>query len=390
MKTLEPILRRVAWGSYADKPGWMVTGIRDASGKILRKFYANETDARRELARQRRLGESANKLRTGQIEDAAEALEMLKPYDKSLRDAARFYADHLKAMESTVPIKDMISSYIKRKRDGNRSPEHLRDITYRLNAFGAVFGDRPTASLTKTELTDWLLGLDLGPQSKRNFLRVIHGLLAFAVAEGKARSIPISLERRKNDLPKIVSDNPGVLKPEQFARLLEAADECLRPALAIQGFAGLRPAEVLRIHWSDVKLEEKTIVVDSKSSKTSRRRTVGISANLLAWLIASPTKTGPVAPSFMTVRRRMAEARQAAGITVWPHDCLRHSWVSYRFALTGDAARTAAEAGHSQTVLHGHYDALVSKSDAERWFAIVPGAVPLPLPIPFEPAAAQA
>jgi hypothetical protein len=67
------------------------------------------------------------------------------------------------------------------------------------------------------------------------------------------------------------------------------------------------------------------------------------------------------------------EAREAAGIKKWPADGLRHSWVTYRFALRGDAARTAAEAGHDQAVLHRHYRALATKAVAERWFAILPG-----------------
>ena len=66
------------------------------------------------------------------------------------------------------------------------------------------------------------------------------------------------------------------------------------------------------------------------------------------------------------------DARDAAGIKKWPPDGLRHSWVAHRFALTGDAARTAAEAGHDQAVLHRHYRALATKTQAEAYFAIRP------------------
>jgi len=86
----------------------------------------------------------------------------------------------------------------------------------------------------------------------------------------------------------------------------------------------------------------------------------------------------------------MLEARAAAGIAKWPIDALRHSFCTYRFALTGDAARTESEAGHDQAVLHAHYRALATAADAERWFAIVPGSAQAAPPIPFEPAAAQA
>jgi hypothetical protein len=76
--------------------------------------------------------------------------------------------------------------------------------------------------------------------------------------------------------------------------------------------------------------------------------------------------------SEMIERDLAVAAREAAGIKKWPADGLRHSWVTYRFALTGDAARTAAEAGHDQAVLHRHYRALATKAQAEAYFAIVP------------------
>ncbi len=95
--------------------------------------------------------------------------------------------------------------------------------------------------------------------------------------------------------------------------------------------------------------------------------------NLLAWLLSAPKRTGPVLPLSIAAERDLViAAREAAGIKQWPIDALRHSWVTYRFALTGDAARTAAEAGHDQAVLHRHYRALATKPEAERWFAILP------------------
>jgi hypothetical protein len=73
-------------------------------------------------------------------------------------------------------------------------------------------------------------------------------------------------------------------------------------------------------------------------------------------------------------RDLIVAARVAAGIKKWPADALRHSWVTYRFALTGDAARTASEAGHDQAVLHRHYRALATKAQAGAFFAIRPPA----------------
>lgn len=52
-----------------------------------------------------------------------------------------------------------------------------------------------------------------------------------------------------------------------------------------------------------------------------------------------------------------------------PENGLRHSFVSYRLAATGNAAQTA---GHDQAVLFRHYRELVRPSEAERYFSILP------------------
>jgi len=51
---------------------------------------------------------------------------------------------------------------------------------------------------------------------------------------------------------------------------------------------------------------------------------------------------------------------------------MRHSFVSYRLAATGNAAQVALESGHDQAILFRHYRELVRPKDAERFFSIVP------------------
>ena len=129
--------------------------------------------------------------------------------------------------------------------------------------------------------------------------------------------------------------------------------------------------------WDAVNLEERLISVSAKASKTASRRLVPICDNLIGWLMCAPKRTGPVLPLSVAEERDLVVAtRAAAGIKQWPVDALRHSWVTYRFALTGDAARTAAEARHDQAVLHRHYRALATAAEAGNWFAILPGDAP--------------
>ena len=109
-----------------------------------------------------------------------------------------------------------------------------------------------------------------------------------------------------------------------------------------------------------------------KISKTRSRRRVPILDNLRAWLQPIAKLSGPVLVDPDT-RYRHEATRARAGIKVWPQNCMRHSFVSYRLAATQNAPQVALESGHDQAILFAHYRELVRPKDAERFFSIRPG-----------------
>jgi len=60
----------------------------------------------------------------------------------------------------------------------------------------------------------------------------------------------------------------------------------------------------------------------------------------------------------------------AAKIPNWPHNALRHTFVSSRLAMTKDPVTTAYEAGHTIEVMKSHYDAVVDPADGKKHFQI--------------------
>lgn len=54
---------------------------------------------------------------------------------------------------------------------------------------------------------------------------------------------------------------------------------------------------------------------------------------------------------------------------------LRHSLCSFHFALHSNEGLTAAQAGNSPAMIHGHYKGLATKSEAEDWFNVAPSKV---------------
>ena len=63
----------------------------------------------------------------------------------------------------------------------------------------------------------------------------------------------------------------------------------------------------------------------------------------------------------------------AAGITDWPDNALRHSFASYHLAHFKDAAALALEMGHTDSgMIFNHYRQLVKPKEARRYWKIKP------------------
>jgi integrase len=134
--------------------------------------------------------------------------------------------------------------------------------------------------------------------------------------------------------------------------------------------AGLRVSEIKRLDWSQVDLAGGYVHVSAKKSKTWSRCIVPILDALRAWITPIAKTSAPIIqPNF---RRRSTAVREAAEIKDWPDNGMRHSFVSYRLADTGNAAQTALESGHGQAILFSNYREIMKPKDTQRYFSIHP------------------
>ena len=145
----------------------------------------------------------------------------------------------------------------------------------------------------------------------------------------------------------------------------------------------MRSAEIERLVWTDIRLEARHVVIDREKAKTASRRIVPMTDNLAAWLAPYAGQDGKVWPlGHEALYDTQRETSVLAGFK-WKKNALRHSYASYRFALTTDAGRVAGEMGNSHQIVHSNYRELVTPADAERWFAAMPApdaANILPMP----------
>jgi integrase len=166
----------------------------------------------------------------------------------------------------------------------------------------------------------------------------------------------------------------GYFRPNELGSLLKNADRQMRVVIAIQGLAGLRLEEVLRLDWEDVFRIRGHIEVSSSKSKTRQRRLVVVCASLQEWLTPYRAKKGKLATQWDTVNQYVQDfsaLRESLKIPA-RRNGLRHAFCTFHFALHSNENLTAAQAGNSPAMIHKHYKALATKADGKRWFNVRP------------------
>jgi integrase len=353
---------------------WQVTSPKVGGGRARRTFKnRNEASAYLDLvtAQVGTYGPAAMSITDSLRTEAVRCAEELKAFGKTLTDATRFYIEHLTEINRSQTVAHAVKALQDARKADGSSVRYLRDLKYRLGQFEESFGARHIATITTAEIDDWLRNLGLGTVSRNTFRRRLVTLFKFAKTHGWCRTIPPAESARVTE----VSDEVGILTPDELAGLLNVASEDMVPYWTIGAFAGLRAAEIERLEWTDVNLERRWIKVQARNSKTAARRIVMIQPNLLTWLNPYADRTGRVVPDNLRfhVLEDRKRAAKAGVLKKWPNNALRHSFASYHLAKFNDAARLALELGHvGQDIIFRHYREVVTPDDAERYWTIEP------------------
>ena len=296
----------------------------------------------------------------------AEAVKLLNGTG-SLAEAAKCYVGQHSTKLPVKSVREVVDELLDEKKKAGVSMFHWKDLRSRLTRFANAF-HCPLASVTSVEIQQFLLSLGVGFRSRRNYRQSIGTLFNFAKAHRYLKLDHPGIA----DVPKVPKRGPkiSVFSPEEMTKLLSGAKSELIPALALGAFAGIRTEEIKRLRWSHIKLARGLIDVPSEVTKTQSRRLVPISDNLHKWLLPFVRNDGPVVP-YSNLSNQFLKTAKRLGVG-WRRNVLRHSFVSYRVAETGDIARTSLEAGNSPKVVKQDYLEIVDEDTAKDWFSISP------------------
>lgn len=254
----------------------------------------------------------------------------------------------------------------------------------------SAFGERVISGIKREELVTFLTnlkcrqgprqGLPMSGKSRNNMAIALSGVWSFA--QENLGALPKNTKHAASKLPRFAeNEEKQIYSPEEAEALFDFAHEefmnggipdWVLATLALKAFTGIRSAEVERLHWQDIKRPDQRILLHKALTKTSEGRIIPIRPALEEWLSLTAKKSGKVCEgNFFRYTRHLAEGAFGKG-SDWAKNALRHSFISYSMAESGNAAVTADISGNSIRMVKSVYQTLALPSDASKYFNIKP------------------
>jgi integrase len=371
---------------------WFIIGR--PNGERIRAWFPTKEKAQAEATerntKMRRLGEESVTVDNSLIAMAREGSDLLKPFGKNLRDAVIFYLGHLNRLSSSVPFSALatqVRSEFKRRKQANEvSDRHAESLKETLKKLEARFGSQLVSEIQTNDMREWLTTMPLATTTRNKHRGYASQIFNLAIEYGYATVNPVAKIKSFNERSTEENGEIAILSADETARLFASADKSVIPFLTLSFFCGIRRATLERLDWSDVKFDEKRVIVPAYKGKKQKRYPVELSENALAWLRPHVRESGSLLvpsrsinrfstemgrPSVTGTRRLICKAAQLAGVNL-PDNAGRHTFISMHVAHFENVAKTAKEANNSPRIIETNYLHIVRKEDAAKYWSIVP------------------
>lgn len=355
MKRTWPQIRRA---SNHGKIVFVVDARR--AGKGERKFFDTKSEAEgfAQTQRIRRINEG-----NAAFDDAR-----LAKYGWTVAKAIEFAIEHLERQNASVDIADAVKGLVAYK-TGRVGKTRLGDIKNRLARFVDHFPKRTISTITAEDINAFLETIP-HPATRNDYRKEIVMLWAFSLSK---KWVAEKINKYQVERAPEPDKARTILTIDQTVRLMVASvDDDIRALNALVLFGGCRREEVEKLDWSNINFKTGHIEISAEISKVNRERFAPIPSNLRSWLRPIAKKSGPIVSRILM--HALRETWKRAVLYPWPQDAHRHSFISYRRRIIGDA-ETALDAGTSEKIIKKHYKRPTTKAQAKRYFSIRPVGV---------------
>ena len=366
-----------------------------------------------------KIGVEANRISPIDKRDLVEAKILLKPLKVSISNAVLTYAkltkdlaEHgvsltqaieeykslVKLKERSVKLNFAIDRYYYSLLKKELTSDYIYTVERILTRFMESIGkDKIVSLISAKEIYQWLITLkkreyaesdtltvggrpmkvfqdgqnDIGIHGRNEYRRTLYSFFKYCKMQDWLDINPVE----KVESWRIRGKTPEIFTPEEVQKILNSTppQSEIRAYAAITAFTGIRNAEMKRLTWDKIKLDDREIILDSEITKTASRRVVKIPENLAKWLEPYVWELG-TKKKILSSRQdwQIKKLHNTFGKENWIKNGFRHSAATYYLALTKNAYLTAEQMGHAVDVLKQHYNGLAREKDAIRYFDIMP------------------
>jgi len=303
--------------------------------------------------------------------------------------------DRLTGLPNPVTLGEAVGDFLEAvAADVTDSERNQRTLRGHCRSFEKAIGKKALlGQITPKQIDKWIRAGQVAPKTQHNRRASIITMFTWCRKKEMLQSQLLTAAER-TDSPKVKkAGRKTIWTPRELKAMLENCRADYLPWLVISCFAGVRTNELCPeqrkgvgkdpLRWEDVKLDWDAphIEIRPETSKTEDRRLIPICPTLLAWLQLLHKGTGRITPLKSPSRRNhnepsiTDELARAAGVEKWKVNANRHSFGSYRTAITKDLGLVSLEMGNSPQTVKSHYLEAVKQSQAEEYFALTPSVV---------------
>ncbi len=253
---------------------WRVTLGKKITGTGKQRKLFDSYDEAKEFANnallaRKQKGREALLLKPVLMHEALACITKLREAKATLSDATNFYLRHHRPGHLNRTFAQVAAEFLRFKRTRNRRHSTIRAYAGCYRRFNADHRKVPINRITARNIETWLDDRDIGPLTRRNYLRDLSVLWNFAVdndyltvCEPAELEKPI-LDERPNEILTVAQPNRSSPKLKRN-RIWSYSPISPFPCLQ-----ALRTNEMLQLQWSQIHLDESIIMVTPSQSKTS-------------------------------------------------------------------------------------------------------------------------
>lgn len=360
------------------------------NGKRQRRWYDSVKDANAAVERFQKhrdeFGNSAKLLDASRLLEAADCWKLLDKFGHAPPNSIRrIIVREVRARserEKSIPLSALFDDYIAKLKRNHRSANYLKQFTW-LRGYFREFLEEKVSDLKPSDLNYALEKLPGGNFNSN--LRLIRAVLNHGVKKGLLKSNPaLQLETVYRPPVEFQPLSNEIVQ----AMLMDAATTPKRLGLltflTLGFFTGCRHAELIKLTWEDIRMDEPKpyVFVKAHVSKTKIKRFPPLPTNAVEWLRLYIQEAGRPTPDefiltfspnrLRAARQRNYEAATGSKGAQCPPNALRRTFASNHIAAFEDYQGLSMILGHTTNAMSFQYVQGIPNASALAFFEIRP------------------